>query len=272
MTTPVGNGRALINIGGIAVETFTGGSGPAVFFLHGGFWLADEEPFVAELSNHASVIAPNHPGFGASDAPGDLQYPDDLAYFYLDMIDSLDLDRIVVAGASLGGWVAAEMAVKNCSKIAGLVLVDALGIRPGGRNDRDIVDIFGVPDPELAKLAYRHPPPGVDSLRAINDDNELRRRLRARDAMAHYGWQPYMHNPRLLARLHRISAPTLVLWGDSDGIVKPDYGHAYAQAIPGADFELIANAGHMAHVEQPQAVAERIAAFARGRAAADATV
>ncbi|MGE3248248.1 MAG: alpha/beta fold hydrolase, partial [Beijerinckiaceae bacterium] len=207
--------------------------------------------------------APSPPGLGASDAPpASITTPDDLAYFYLDLLEQMDLTDVIVAGASFGGWIAAEIATKDCTRLAGLVLIDAFGIRPGDRNTRDIQDIFGIPDEGLAAMAYKSPPEGAGNLRAINDDDELRRRLRGRDGLAYYGWQPYMHNPRLQSRLHRVKVPSLVLWGDSDAITSPAYGRTYAEAIPGATFELIGNAGHLAHIEQPQDVAARIAGFA----------
>lgn len=263
MATPTAGGGEFINVRGQTLEILMAGTGPDVLFLHGGLWLGEEMAFALELSRHARVIAPMHPGFGASPGSERLASADDLAYFYLDLIDQLNLEHVILAGASFGGWVAAEMAVKNCNAIAGLVLIDALGIRPGKRDERDIADIFGIRDSELLKFAYHDPSRGTGDLRAL-DDEELRRRLRARDALAHYGWQPYMHNPKLLDRLHRINAPALVIWGEHDGIVKPDYGKAYAAAIPGARFEIIASAAHLAHVERPQDVCRLIADFATG--------
>ncbi len=263
MPMAVQDGREFLVNSGVRLETLIAGCGPTVLFLHGGFWLGDENPFIRALAGRVRVIAPSHPGFGASDAPGpDLTTPGDLAYFYLDLLDRLDLSNVVIAGASFGGWIAAEMATKDCSRLAGLALIGAFGIRPGGRNDRDIQDVFGVPDRDLAKMAYFRPPPEAGNLRAIADDNELRRRLRARDGLAYYGWQPYMHNPRLQSRLHRIKIPTLVMWGAADGIVAPSYGRVYAESIPGAAFELVDNAGHLAHVEHSEAVSDRIAQFA----------
>ncbi|MCC2098780.1 MAG: alpha/beta hydrolase [Hyphomicrobiales bacterium] len=268
MTTAARDGRVFIDVGGIQLETLIAGSGPVVLFLHAGHWLSDEELFLQKLAQKVRVIAPMHPGFGASGAPGDMTTPDDLSYFYLDLFEKLDLQDVTLAGASFGGWVAAEIATKTPQALAGLVLIDALGIRPGAPTDRPICDIFGTSDSVQAGLLYKDPPDGVGDLRAINDDDELRRRLRARDSLAYYGWQPFMHNPRLQGRLHRIKAPSLVLWGDSDGIAGADYGRTYAGAIPGAKFELIAGAGHMAHVEQPDAVTTRIADFAEAVSAA----
>ena len=257
------DGCELLEVNGIEIEILIADEGPNILFLQGANWLSDEHHFVQTLARHCRVIAPVHPGFGASGDPGDMNRPDDLAYFYRDLIDKLDLDALTIVGASFGGWIAAEMVTKSTEKVAALVLIDALGIRPGAPTDRPICDIFGTKDSELIKRLYKNPAEGADNLRAINDDNDLRRRLRARDSLAYFGWQPYMHNPRLQDRLHRIKSPTLVLWGDSDQIVSPDYGATYAQAIPGAQFELINDAGHLPHVEHPGAVAERIGTFAR---------
>ena len=263
MAIALHNNCQFLQINGVALETLMDGDGPEVLFLQAGSWLADEFPFLLELARTCRVIAPVHPGFGASGEPGGMTRPDDLAYFYLDLIDQLGLERVILAGASFGGWVAAEMATKTVEKIAGVVLIDALGIRPGDPTSRPICDIFGTKDDALARKLYNNPPADAGDLRAIRDDDELRRRLRARDGLAWYCWQPYMHNPRLQDRLHRIKAPTLMLWGANDGIASPDYGRTYADAIARAQFEIIADAGHLPHVEHPAAVANRICAFAR---------
>jgi pimeloyl-ACP methyl ester carboxylesterase len=93
-------------------------------------------------------------------------------------------------------------------------------------------------------------------------EDEVFVRLRNRESTALLGWSPYMYNPKLLGRLHRIRIPTLVLWGASDRIASADYGRAYARAIPGARFETIERAGRFAHIEQPDEFARRVAAFA----------
>ena len=81
------------------------------------------------------------------------------------------------------------------------------------------------------------------------------------DALCLYAWHPYMYNPQLPRWLGRIAVPTLVLWGDSDGIVSPDYGRAYAGLIPGARFETIAACGHHPEIERPDELAARIVSF-----------
>jgi pimeloyl-ACP methyl ester carboxylesterase len=83
-------------------------------------------------------------------------------------------------------------------------------------------------------------------------DEELVIHARNWEALCLYAWHPYMYNPQLKQWLRRIAAQTLVLWGDGDGVVTPDYGRAYAKLIPGAQFQLIDGAGHHPEQEQPE--------------------
>ena len=165
---------------------------------------------------------------------------------------------------SLGGWIAAEIAVKTTQRIAHLVLANPVGIKVGDRETRDIVDMFATAEGDFAKLAYADPSLAVRDYKAL-PDAEVRAAARNREATARYAWSPYMHNPKLKGRLHRIRIPTLVLWGSADRIVSEAYGRAYCAAIPGARFETIANAGHYPHIEQPDEFARKVAAFSEGR-------
>jgi pimeloyl-ACP methyl ester carboxylesterase len=259
-----------LDVHGTRLATVMRGQGRDIVFLRGGFWLGDESPFIDALAARAHVIAPIHPGFGVKDPMTGPSSVDDLSYLYLDLMDQLALKNVILVGANFGGWIAADIAVKTCARLSGLVLIDAFGVKLGAREERDIVDLFGVPDSRLRQLGFHRPENFDPDLKTLPDE-ELGRRVKAREGLARYGWTPYMHNPRLKERLHRVAVPTLVLWGAEDGIVKPDYGRRYASLIPGARFDLVAAAGHMPHVEQSAAVIERILAFARDAAPARAS-
>jgi pimeloyl-ACP methyl ester carboxylesterase len=164
-------------------------------------------------------------------------------------------------GVSFGGWVAAATAVKSTARIARLVLANAIGIKPGDRETRDIVDIFALTDDELTRLAFSDPKNGARDYRAMADADVMVA-ARNREATARYAWSPYMHDPKLVHRLHRINVPTHFLWGADDRILSEGYGRAFCAAIPGATFELMARAGHYPHLEQPEAFAQRVLAFA----------
>jgi pimeloyl-ACP methyl ester carboxylesterase len=255
---------AAITVNGIKVEAIEKGRGRPLLFLHPGIGLDRNAPVIDKLAEHARVIAPSHPGFGNSEQPKSFTTIDDLAYFYLDLIDQLDLKDTVVVGVSLGAWIAAEIAIKSTARLSHLVLANAVGIKVGARDTRDIVDIFAITEPELNKLAYFDPKLAERDYKAMAEA-DVRIVARNREASARYGWSPYMHDPKLKSRLHRIRIPTLFLWGAADHILTEDYGRAYCAAIPGARFETIARAGHYPHIEQPDAFARAVSAFTQGQ-------
>lgn len=250
-----------LSVNGIAVDMVSRGEGRPLLFLHADRGVEPEAPWLDRLARGHRVFAPTHPGFGHSDLPGWFSSMDDLALFYLDLADLLDLKNAVLVGVSFGGWLAAEIAVRSTARLSGLVLADALGIKVGGRETRDIVDFHGVPQLELDALAW-HDPAKAQRDYANMPEHDLIGLARNREAFALFGWRPYMHRPQLRHWLHRIRVPTLVLWGESDRIVRPDYGRAYAGLIPGARFKTIAKAGHYPHLEQPDAFARAIHSFA----------
>lgn len=249
-----------VEINGIAVELLQRGSGPTLLFLHPHIGLAGADRFLHALARKFAVYAPSHPGFGRSALPRDFTTVDDLAYFYLDLIEELDLDHILLVGASFGGWLAAEIAIKASPRLKRLVLIDPLGIRLSERDTPDIVDLFATKQSELDRLTYRDPAHARLDHTAMSEEDAFIH-FRNRESAALFGWSPYMNNPKLKGRLHRIKVPTLVLWGDGDGIVKPQYGSAYAGLIPGARFVTVAHAAHFPHFEQPQDCADLIIAF-----------
>ena len=252
-----------IAINNVRVELIERGTGRPLLFLHPGIGIEPTTPVLDRLAAHARVLAPLHPGFGGSEQPKSFDTVDDLAYFYLDLMEQLDLRQAIVVGVSFGGWIAAEIAIKSTERISHLVLANAVGIKVGDRETRDIVDIYAIPEPEFVELAYFDPKVGTHDYKAL-PDREVLAAARNREATARYAWSPYMHDPKLRGRLHRIPIPTLVLWGAADRILSEAYGRAYCAAIAGARFEPIERAGHFPHLEQPEVFADRIFAFVEG--------
>jgi pimeloyl-ACP methyl ester carboxylesterase len=248
-------------IAGVRIEMLERGAGRPLLYLHPGIGIAPDGPVLQQLAAKTRVIAPSHPGFGRSEQPKPMTTVDDLAYFYLDLLEAMELRDVVLVGVSFGGWIAAEIAVKSCERIGRLVLADALGIKIGDRETRDIADIFAMTEAQFNELAYFDPAAAKRDYPTM-PESDLVTVARNREAMARYGWTPYMHDPKLKGRLHRIRVPTLVLWGAADRITSPDYGRAYAAAIPGARFALIERAGHFPHLEAPDEFAARTLAFA----------
>ncbi len=251
-------------VNGARIELIERGSGPALLFLHAATGIEPAAAAIEELAKNARVIAPTHPGFGRSELPKGMRSVDDLSYFYLDLLDQLDLRDLTVIGVSLGAWIAAEIAVKTTARMARLVLADAVGIKVTDRESRDIVDIFALTEKEYLDIAYCDPAVGRRDYKAL-PDGEVLAAARAREATARLAWNPYFHNPRLKSRLHRIRIPTLFLWGTHDRMLSEAYGRAYCALVPGACFELIERAGHFPHQEQPKLFAEKVMAFVAGK-------
>ena len=259
MSPPIQSRRLTLH--GVQIDVYEQGLGRPILVLHGEDGPFPQAPFFSLLANQGRVILPTHPGFGHGPDAADIDTVDDLAYLYLDLLDEYDLRDTVVIGCSLGGWIAAEMAVRSTARISRLVLAAPLGIKIGDRETRDIPDIFALPPEEVARLQYHDPARTTVDYTSLSDD-ELLMIARNREATALYAWEPYFHNPKLRQRLHRIAIPTLLVWGASDRFVTSGYyGTAYRDAIPGAQLAVIDRAGHWPHVEQPEAVAERVGAF-----------
>jgi len=216
-------------------------------------------PACLALSGHRALAS----GLGHSPLLDGMGVVDDLAYLYLDLAAELGLNDAVLVGACFGGWVAAEIMVRSTARFSRLVLVDPLGVKFSGRDERDITDMHALPRAEYLELAWADPAKGEVDFAAL-PDSELAAIVRGREAFALYGWKPYMHNPRLKHWLHRIDRPTLLLWGAEDRIVTPACGENWRRAIPNARLELITDAGHFPHWEQPEAFVDKLAAFVDG--------
>jgi pimeloyl-ACP methyl ester carboxylesterase len=244
---------------GTRLEIAETGQGLPILFLHPGIGLRGAEPFLTALGRIGHVIAPAHPGFQGSPA-ANFASVDDLSYLYLSLLDDLDEPALVV-GSSLGGWIALETAVKSTAKIAGLVLVDSVGVRFSTREIPDVADIYALSREELDKRMYHDP-----SVARIDYPStpipELETIARNREAETRFSWSPYLHNPRLTARLYRVDVPTMVIWGESDTFAPVGYGRQLAKALPNASFEIIGKAGHFPHIEQATDLASRIERFA----------
>jgi pimeloyl-ACP methyl ester carboxylesterase len=249
-----------VSIAGVSIELEERGEGSPLLFLHPGEGLQLQRDWLDLLAQRFRVIAPHHPGWGNSSLPDWLNTVDDLAYLYLDLAATLALEKAMLVGACFGGWIAAEMAVRDTRRFARLVLVDPLGIKVGGVTDRDIADMHAISREEFMRLAWADPAKGDRDMMQMAE-TELAGIARGREALARFGWKPYMHNPHLKRWLHRIDIPTLLLWGERDGIVDTAYGEAFRAEIPGARMEVIASAGHFPHWEQPQDFAERLSRF-----------
>jgi pimeloyl-ACP methyl ester carboxylesterase len=253
----------MISIAGIELELIERGQGSPVLYLHGGSGLAMDAAFVELLAKERRVLAPSHPGFGKSSLPDWVDSVDDIAHLYLELLDRLGLKRTDLVGFSIGGWIAAELATKVPERLDRLVLIGPVGVKTGKPDTLDVPDIFALPRDKLDRLCFHDPAKNPRDLAALGDD-ELLVAARNAETLALLSWEPYMHNPKLAHRLHRVDVPTLFLRGASDGIVSAEYLARYAALVPKARVETVAEAGHLPHVEQPAVTAATVLKFLNG--------
>lgn len=248
------------SIAGVELEIIRKGTGPNLLFLHAGEDLGAQRPWLDRLAEKHHVIAPSHPGFGASRLPDWIGSVDDLAYLYLDLADRLKLESATLVGCSFGGWIAAEMLVRSTARFSRVALACPLGIKVSHRDVRDIADMHAMTRADFLAQAWADPSRGEIDMEAL-PDAELRGLVGGREALCLFGWRPYMHNPRLRPWLHRIDMPALLIWGAADRILSPAYRAGWAESLPHARSVTIADAGHFPHQEQPDRFAAAVREF-----------
>jgi len=243
---------------GLTVRIDERGSGRPILVLHGGGGPQTVSGFAAALSTRAHVLTPIHPGFGGEPRPEWFNSIDDLALTYLELLERLDLHEVMVVGFSIGGWIAAELAVRDTTRLNSIVLVDAVGIQV---DSHEIADVFPLTPGELSALSYHNPAAFRIDPATLSPD-QVAAMAGNFQALGVYGREPGMRDPKLRRRLGRVRIPALVVWGESDGVVDPDYGRAYAQSFPNARFKLIPEAGHVPQIEQPERLLKLVWEFA----------
>ena len=266
----------ILEINGRKVWLLEEGGGAPLLYLHGfadvhsvkESWL----PFHEQLAKTSRVIAPAHPGCAQSDENKDVDVIEDVVFHYLEVLDALGLDKFDLVGHCVGGWIAAELAARHPEKIRKLVLIGASGLFVPGAL---IGDIFMNAQPEFGSSyatlremlfssadqpnALEMFPDGKGEL-----EDEVRRYQMLRFSSRVGFKPPYFYNHPLRNRLHRISSPTLVVWGEKDGFVPRSHGETYAKLIPNSgELKIIAGAGHSAHVEKPEETEKLVSEFLR---------
>jgi len=255
-----------MEVAGVDTEVLIRGEGEPLLYLHGLSGLENSTALIDRLARNFKVYAPSVPGFGGTQLPAHFTGIDDAAIFCLDLLDALGIGRAVVAGFSFGGWLAAEMLVLDPQRASRLVLGAPLGLPTAHRREAHVTDIFMLSPAQLQEhMQYSAPPPPVDP--ATLSESQVERMVRNTAAASLYGWSPYVNNPKLPHRLHRVALPTLVLWGEDDRIAPLAYGQRFADALPNAELRPLAQCGHRIEIDQPSAAAQAIVNFACASAA-----
>ena len=245
-----------------SVRLLRGGAGAPLLYLHGAVGLPGWLPFFEQLAERHEVLVPEHPGFGKSDNPAWIRNVPDLAMYYLDFLDGLRLEKVHLVGHSLGGWIAAELAIRNCSKVASLSLIAPAGIRMRGVPIGD--NFIWSPEETVRNLVHDQSLAEEMLARPISEE-EAELQLTNRFMAAKLGWEPRWFNPVLERWLHRIQVPTLVAWGVEDKFLPSRYAELWHEKVPQAAVELIPECGHLPHIEKPDVLARSIISFVGGK-------
>jgi pimeloyl-ACP methyl ester carboxylesterase len=250
--------ESLHDVGGRATRIARSGRGRSLLWLHdtrGNRWTPGHDALV----RRHEVIAPSLPGFDDSTTLGRIDGPDDVVFWLLDLWDAVGLERPVLLGCGLGGWIAAEFAARYPERLSRLVLVDAYGLQVDGAL---AADEFALTPPMLRPLVFAEPEASLarEWLPDAESPERIESALHARVAAARLAWQfPYC--PKLRGRLARAKVPALILWGAQDQLVPPAHAHAYAASLPDARVVVLPGAGHYPWLETPDRFAEEVERF-----------
>jgi pimeloyl-ACP methyl ester carboxylesterase len=257
--TAVADQRVSVWQGKINANVKVAGSGSPIVFLHGAGGLVWDE-FLQRLAQQHTVYAPEMPGTSAGD-PEAIAHLDnlwDLVLYHNDLLDALGLKSVPVIGHSFGGMLAAEIAANNPERVSSLVLVCPIGL---WRDEMPIRNwMLVTPASDMPKLLFYEPEGPL--ARMVFGPSDVEAQIRMVWSMACTGkfvWP--IPDKGLHKRIHRIQAPTLLVWGKQDRLVPPGYAQEFAGRISRSKVEMIDQAGHLVALEHPARLAELVEGF-----------
>jgi pimeloyl-ACP methyl ester carboxylesterase len=248
----------VLSVAGLDLHVMRGGAGSPVVVLHRDIGTLDRLAFYDALAQDHAVVIPHHPGFGVSPRPQWLANVRDIAAIYQALLGGLDLQQATLVGLGFGGWIAAEMATFAPFNTPRLILAGAMGVKPP---QGDILDQALISYIEYVRAGF-HSAEGFErGFGAIASTEQLVRWDLCREMSFRVAWKPYMYSDSLPHLLRGVRSRALIVWGDDDRVVPSSAGTLFAEQLPDARLETIANAGHLIEMEQPEKFAELITSF-----------
>jgi pimeloyl-ACP methyl ester carboxylesterase len=251
-----------IDLGGRQVQILEGGEGAPLLYLHSAYgenlWL----PFHQKLAESFRVIAPAHPGFAASSGLDEIDSMEDMVFHYIDLLDHLSLGAVNLAGVSLGGWIAAELATRYPDRVKRLALAAPAGL---WLTEHPMTDMFALMRrPEKLRAILFHDPSSALAqllIPAEASEEQMTEAYKAMAATARLAWNPPGHNPKLGGRLGRVRSPALIIWGDDDKLIPTPYAEEWANRLGDARVVIIKECGHMMMFEKEDEFVKAIKDF-----------
>jgi pimeloyl-ACP methyl ester carboxylesterase len=242
------------------VRLWRGGQGRPLLFLHDP-WTYRWLPLHDRLAERYQVVMPVHPGFDGTQGLEEVECVEDLVFHYVDLCEALRLEQPILIGASLGGWIAAEFAIRYSGMLRALVLIDALGLRVPGAA---AADLFRLDPAQLRAAIFADPAAALASevIPDIPPQDTIEAMLKARQAFARVAWQ-FPDNPKLARYLYRVKCPTFIIWGAQDGVVPVAHAQRYQAEIVAAEHTVLSSCGHLPHLEQSEILAAKVLEYLR---------
>ncbi|HVX75474.1 MAG TPA: alpha/beta fold hydrolase [Bradyrhizobium sp.] len=244
-------------IGGTKIRMFSGGAGQPIVFLHGAAGLSVWTPFFQALSESYDLRVPEHPGFGQSDNPAWLNSVSDLALFYLDFLEAEKLEGVHLIGNSFGGWIAAELASRDASRLESLTLIGPAGLKPSEPSP----DIFRWSYQDSIRKLFHNPAIAERMLSQPPSLEQVASQMKNQTTVTRLGAKPHLHNPDLSRWLSRIHKPTHIVWGAHDQVLSASTAEIWKKHIPDAKVTIIQDAGHLPHAERADVTADAVKSF-----------
>jgi pimeloyl-ACP methyl ester carboxylesterase len=249
-----------VDVRGTKITLKRGGEGPKLLYLHGANGAAGVRPFMEMLAKNYEVLVPEHPGFGGSDEPEWLDTIHDLAYFYLDFMEQLNLRDVHLVGSSLGGWLALEIAVRDATRLRALTAVGPLGIYvPNVKRG----DMFLWSPQERVRNLFHDQKLADQMLAQPASPEQAELEVKNLYTVARLAWEPRMFDPHLAKWLHRIKIPAQIIWGDSDKVLPVAYAAEFLKLIPAARVDIVKQCGHLPHTEKPEEFVRLVKEFGK---------
>ena len=244
---------SFVELNGCRTHVRRAGRGQTLLFLHGASGMPAILPCLHRLAERFDVVVPEHPGYGRSDEPEWLESIHDMAYFYLDFLEKLDLKDVLLVGNSMGGWIALEIAVRSTARIRSMVVVSPAGVKAPGVLPADT--FLMSPEEQVRALVFDQKLAEARLAEPMTPE-ALDTALKNRHTTARLAWEPRFHDPHLPKWLHRIKVPVTIVWGEQDKILPVALAYEFKKLIKNSKLEIIPQCGHLPHAEKPDQFVE----------------
>jgi pimeloyl-ACP methyl ester carboxylesterase len=240
--------ESFVELSGCRTRVRRAGRGQALLFLHGASGMPAILPCLHKLAERFDVVVPEHPGYGQSGEPEWLENIHDMAYFYLDFLEKLALQDVLLVGNSMGGWIALEIAVRSTERIKSMVVVSPAGVKAPGVQPADT--FLMSPEEQARALVYDQKIAEARLAEPVTPE-ALDVALKNRHTTARLAWEPRFHDPHLPKWLHRIKVPVTIVWGKEDRILPVGIAPHLQKLIAHSKLEVFEKCGHLPHAEMP---------------------